>query len=196
MNSNFPLQWPVDWPRTQRWEQKIGPNKMPSSRIRQLLAYELKKLGANDIVLSTNMQVRRDGIPYAGQREPSDPGVVLYFKKDGQNIALPCDRWRTVDANLRAIGMTVEAMRGIERWGTKQMVDRAFTGYAQLPEHASETKGVRSWNEVLQVSAEADDDIVKAAYRKLAAKYHPDNAETGDIKKFLEVQHAFNEATS
>lgn len=35
-----------------------------------------------------------------------------------------------------------------------------------------------------------DENIVKSAYRKLAKKYHPDNAETGNPKKFIEAAAA------
>lgn len=44
---------------------------------------------------------------------------------------------------------------------------------------------------VLGISQTADDDTKKRAYRKLCAKYHPDNAVTGDREKFDEVQTAW-----
>jgi hypothetical protein len=194
MMQSFPLQWPIGRARTSPLARKAGPNQMPGGRIRQLLLSELHKMGVTDVVISTDVAVRRDGMPYAGQKQPEDPGVVLYFTRKGVDIAISCDAWRTVDANLRAIGLTVEAIRGMERWGTEEMIDRAFTGFAALPETAGPTnRGPRAWHEVLQVSPDADASIIRAAYRNLAAKYHPDNQQTGDAEKFMEVKTAYDQ---
>ena len=46
--------------------------------------------------------------------------------------------------------------------------------------------------QVLGVNKSASKDEIKSAYRKLAKKYHPDNKETGDEKKFKEVQEAYD----
>ncbi|OYE02620.1 hypothetical protein [Nostoc sp. 'Peltigera membranacea cyanobiont' 232] len=55
--------------------------------------------------------------------------------------------------NLRAIGLHIAAMRGMERWG----VEQAFAGYQALPPQASE----RKWWEILGVHVRASDDEVK-----------------------------------
>ena len=46
--------------------------------------------------------------------------------------------------------------------------------------------------EVLGVNKSSSKDEIKSAYRKLAKKYHPDNKETGDEKKFKAVQEAYD----
>jgi DnaJ-domain-containing protein 1 len=61
---------------------------------------------------------------------------------------------------------------------------------------AGKNAGPRRWHEVLQVSPDADPSVIRAAYRNLAAKYHPDNPDSGNQDKFLEVQRAFQEAQS
>jgi curved DNA-binding protein len=38
--------------------------------------------------------------------------------------------------------------------------------------------------EILQVDPRADQEIIERAYRLLAKRYHPDNLDTGDAKKF------------
>ena len=54
----------------------------------------------------------------------------------------------------------------------------------------------RDYYEVLGVSRDASQDEIKAAYRKLAKKYHPDlNNEPGAAEKFKEVNEA-NEVLS
>jgi curved DNA-binding protein CbpA len=45
--------------------------------------------------------------------------------------------------------------------------------------------------ELLRVSPGAEIESIQRVHRALAARYHPDNAETGDIEKFLRVNEAF-----
>ena len=191
----YPLQWPIGRNRTPDYQRRYGNlNKMPSGRIRQQLARELRLMDVNDFVISSNVAVRRDGLPYANQKAPDDPGVVLYFTRKGQDIAISCDAWHTVDANLRAIGLTIEAIRGMERWGTEEMIDRAFTGFKALPESTIVTPyQSRLWYEVLEVSPTASPEIIKAAYRQKMLKAHPDQG--GSAAEFEEIQKAFREAT-
>lgn len=193
MNEAYPLQWPIGRARTDKYRRKNGNFAMPSGRIRTLLSSELHKMRVNDYVVSSNVAIRRDGLPYAGQKNPEDPGVVLYFTRNGKDIAISCDRYHSVDANLRAIGLTIEAIRGMERWGTEEMVDRAFTGFAALPESTIVTNyKKRAWYEVLEVSQTASPEVVKAAYRQKMMKAHPDHG--GSEEEFAEVQAALDES--
>lgn len=45
--------------------------------------------------------------------------------------------------------------------------------------------------DILGIPQGADKEAQKRAYRKLCAKYHPDNAKTGNRVKFDEVQKAW-----
>lgn len=68
---------------------------------------------------------------------------------------------------MRAIGKTVEAMRGIERWGASDMLDRAFTGFEALA-------APEQWWQVLGVGQSASRDEISRAYREKARTAHPD----------------------
>jgi hypothetical protein len=70
-------------------------------------------------------RVRGAGRPYVGQRI-SDSGAAVYFTRKGRDQCIACDKWDSVRDNLHAIGKTIEALRGIDRWGTGEMVDAAF----------------------------------------------------------------------
>lgn len=182
----YPLQWPAAWPRTA--DPEYARFKVTFAVARDELLYELELLGATDIVLSTNIELRRDGLPYANRPEPADPGVAVYFTYNGQPRCIPCDRWIKVHDNMRAIGLTVAALRGLDRWGAGGMVDAAFSGFAALP--ASGTSGEDPYA-VLGVHPEATWGEVQEAYRRLAKQHHPDAG--GNTDDFLRIKHAFEQ---
>ena len=194
--SQYPLQWPMSRKRTPAHIKKGDPFNMPSGKILSDLARELKLMGSgSDYVISSNLAVRRDGLPYAGQAMPEDSGVALYFKRKGQEICITCDQYKNLYANLRAIGKTIEAIRGIERWGTEEMMDAAFTGFAALPAaiitEPPKDRVKREWWQVLGVAATADAPTVKQAYRRAQSLTHPDAG--GSDQDFQEVQAAYEE---
>ena len=45
--------------------------------------------------------------------------------------------------------------------------------------------------EFLQISPNAEQDTITRVYRYLAARFHPDNPETGDVDKFIVLKSAF-----
>ncbi|KAF7958244.1 hypothetical protein AWV80_01355 [Cupriavidus sp. UYMU48A] len=98
-------------------------------------------------MISTNVPLRQDGLPYASYRKVDDEGVAVYFTLDGQQMSFACDRWNKVEHNMHAIVKTIDALRGIARWGTGDMMRAAFTGFAALPSPST----VRSWREIIGV---------------------------------------------
>lgn len=169
----FPLSWPAGKGRTPPHKTQRSPfGDFTLAEARDGLQRELRLMGASSVVLSTNVELRRDGLPYSGRRQPDDPGVAVYFRRGGKSLCMTCDRWDRVEANIRAVTKTVEAIRGIERWGSKDMVDAAFTGFAALPAHAG--PGEQPWHRVLLVPSDAAADAVHAAWRRLFAENHPD----------------------
>jgi curved DNA-binding protein CbpA len=47
------------------------------------------------------------------------------------------------------------------------------------------------WYDVLQISPQADSETIHRVYRIMAARFHPDNPETGDIETFLLLTSAY-----
>lgn len=95
---------------------------------RDQLFEELRLLRATLVIVSSNIPLGKDGLPYASYREPEDPGVVVYFQLTKTAHVLACDRWNCVKDNLRAIGLHIAAIRGIEPWGVGS-VEQVFMGY-------------------------------------------------------------------
>jgi hypothetical protein len=150
---------------------------------------ELVRLGVRDgdAIVSTNLQLRLDGLPRSTQGEPGDPGVAVYWQRPGETTrVMAIDRYDRVADNLAAIAATLDAMRAIERHGGAQILERAFTGFDALPPP-------RSCWDVLGLKPGAGRPDIEAAFRTLAKRHHPD-APTGDAEKFKEIVHAKEEA--
>ncbi|SIS11839.1 J domain-containing protein [Williamsia sterculiae] len=193
MIDSYPLQWPSAWPRTEY--PKSAKFKTPFSYARDQLLIELDRLGATDVVISRNMMVRQDGLLYAKQRMPDDRGVAVYFTLNDEQQCIPCDKWLHVHDNLQAIRLTVEALRSLERWGAKEMVNAAFRGFKALPAEAIITPfTAKPWHEVLEVSPTASRETIRAAYRSMLMKHHPDHG--GSAGEFQTVQRAYEQAAS
>ena len=191
-----PLYWPSGWPRTETRQParfRVGRKNRYSrgsqgatiSAARDNLFNELNLMGVDDwdVVLSTNLKTRRDGLPAGNQREPDDPGVAVYFWLDGEQRCFPCDRWDRVADNIHAIALSIGALRGLERWGAKHMVDAAFRGFKALP------AGPQWWQ---TLGLETDDcslEEIRRAYRAKALSAHPDQG--GSHEEMVRLQEAY-----
>jgi len=143
---------------------------------------------ASFVVLSTNIPLRRDGIPYAGQAQPQDPGVSIYFVRNGKRLVIACDCWDRVEDNLHSINLSVGAMRGLERWGCSDILDRAFTGFAALPPPEQKS----NWWDVLGVDPRDSLAFIETSYRNRARYAHPDAG--GSTDKMARINCAIEEA--
>jgi hypothetical protein len=143
------------------------------AQARDDLLAELDRLRARDVVISTMIPTRRDGLPYAGRswKNGDDPGVAVYFTLAGKPRSIPCDTYTTPEANLRAIGLSVAAMRALERYGVQGMLDRAFAGFTALP-----APDRVDWRAALGFApgAKPTAEEVRLRHRALAIGAHPD----------------------
>lgn len=136
MTEAYPLSWPPGWPRHKGQRDNDRRFKGPTyhwDRVYRGVSEELKRIGASDIVVSTNQPIRRDGMPYAQERNISDPGVAVYFMRSGKSLVMAQDRFFTVIGNMRSLTMSIEGLRQMERHGGGIMMDRAFDGFVALP---------------------------------------------------------------
>lgn len=193
----FPLSWPDGWPRTIGHMRGDAPFKRSTSYAARLhsmdesrreLANELKRLGASNEVLSTNVKLRLDGLPYSGQVQPSDPGAAVYFTLKNKATSLACDKWRRVEDNIWAIKCKIYNLRADARYGVGS-IDQAFRGYMALP--APGESGAFDWRKTLGVPINATHEQIRDAYRLLAAKHHPDAG--GDVENFHRIAQAWEQ---
>lgn len=190
----YPLTWPQGWPR-HRGPRERGTFQGTPAAVREQLIDEIDRMLNSargytfrpSIIISSNLPLRRDGMPIANAREPLDPGIAVYFKRDGKTVCFACDKFDRTWKNMRAISKTIEALRGIDRWGSSEMLDRAFTGFAALPAPGA----VKPWHEVLDIPAHTPTAEVKARYRELAKRRHPDAG--GSNEAFAELGTAWHD---
>src|SRR5574338_391053 len=163
--SPYPLQWPDGWPRT-KWTERPKFIEGHFARVRDSIIRQLQRKGGSHIVITSNLPTRADGLPYANAR-CDEPGVAVYWVEKRQERVMACDRWRTVGYNLRAIDLTINAMRGVDRWGSATMVERVFAGFAALPAGSGDghvppppaAPTVRPWREVFEVLGVFSDHV-------------------------------------
>lgn len=184
----YPLSWPVGWKRsTFRTHSRFGKygNRPSVSTGTSFVLAELHRMGVPDfhVVISTNVRLRLDGLPYSNERTPDDPGAAVYWRDDDKRLVIACDRWSTVGENIYTIGKTIEATRAIERWGAVT-TDQAFAGYVALEE-----KTQASCWEVLGIGPISKMDgaatMILDAYRRKARETHPDSG--GSAEAFSSV---------
>ena len=82
LRAAYPLTWPERQNRTATHRRRNGKFKVTLGQARDELLRELGLLGAKDVTISSNVALRRDGLPYSDAREPVDPGVAVYFDRE------------------------------------------------------------------------------------------------------------------
>ena len=202
----YPLAWPAGWKRTApilrrraKFQKKgrgslknpdgsyagwDGNKALTIEQARVRVMDELRRFGVADwnVIISSNLKLRKDGYPMSGQAQPVDPGVAVYWRRGDKNQrCMAIDRYDRVQDNLAAIAATLEAMRAIERHGGAEILDRAFTGFAALaaPEQPFQVLGVKH---------DASREEIERAYRRLASEHHPDRG--GDSQQMSRINAA------
>jgi hypothetical protein len=215
--TRYPLQWPIGWKRTPAGSRAYGRFSKKKTNHRsygdgsshswqsteditigeatQRLLTELDRMGIReyDVVISTNLQLRLDGLPRSGQAQPADPGAAVYWRDKGRDRCMAIDIYTKVEQNIAALAATIDAMRAIERHGGAAILDRAFTGFTALPPPI--VAGMkRDWQAVLELREllQPKRDDIERAYRRLAMERHPDKG--GSDAAMAELNAARDEA--
>lgn len=220
MTTATPLAWPEGWPRTPDYQKKTGdgfkkkryvPPSQPGGsgydrfanitfpESRDLLFAALKKLKAASVVVSTDHPTDRFNLPVESKRKVNDNGVAVYFQYLGRAQVMACDRYMTTAANMRSLGLAIEALCQLERHGGGVMMEKAFEGFAALTDGTGGKKS-RHWSEILGVdprplgvSPAVAKAMIEAAWKEAIAAAHPDK-EGGSDEAAQEVNTAREQA--
>lgn len=189
--TSSPLCWPQGWPRTRNAKHsnfgKAG-GRPTIHRATQFVLDQLRMMGIPSwqVIVSSDLQLRRDGLPYSNQRPPEDQGIAVWWKDGDQQRVIALDQYSRIEDNLHAIGKTLEAMRGIKRWGGGEILNRTFSGFTALPAPAE-----ADWRGVLEYTGNSLEEA-RAQYRIKRKSAHPDHGESSE--QFHAVEQAWQQA--
>ncbi|MGE2733809.1 molecular chaperone DnaJ [Mycolicibacterium vaccae] len=203
---------PLDgWPgrRTPDHERKPAPFEAKFSSTIELLNRELRALGPYGLrsvdstywypksvlqIAVRDRDFRIDGMPRANAT-PEHPGIILNVEPKGRPpLSFPCDTFTHWHANLRAVALTLEALRKIDRYGVTQ-TGQQYRGWQALPEKASvRAFTVDDAEQFLRSMAGEEGDgldigTLQQAYRRAARVTHPDR-NNGDRSRWNLVEAA------
>lgn len=173
----YPLQWPHHLTRSKRKKRSRFKAGRSASDGRskfvaavQGIRAELRRHGAKNVVISSNVPLRLDGLPRASFKRPDDTGVAVYFYLNNDTRVIACDAWLSVTENMHAIFLSLENIRALERWECSDIMKSAFAGMRALPESATPS----SWRQILGVCSTSGFKEVKSAWRSRAKQAHGD----------------------
>lgn len=107
-----------------------------------LLGREIDMLGGRDVVLEIDVReqdIKLDGMLRANARSAS-PAVVVAFESKHGPMLYRCDRFTSKwsdqgpdwQQNVRAIALTLESLRAVDRYGATE-TGQQYTGFKALP---------------------------------------------------------------
>ncbi len=205
--------WPDDGPKPR---QEIAKFKASYSKTTQLLIRELEMVGAREIVLQTGhypRDIRRDGIPAVNARSPRFPGVILTFKKHNaktklyDTLSFPCATYNHWEDNLRAIALSLESLRAVDRYGVTRQSEQ-YAGWTKRIDARTGTEAngkvtPETAAEVLAACAGvghqanfilARPEEMERAYKAAARETHPDfGGSAGSMAKVSEAARVLRE---
>jgi hypothetical protein len=171
------------WPYPQSRHQR-SPFTAPWSATRDLLLREADHLGATLVIVEldiTRDDLRQDGEIRANARLGSGKVRVSLDTKHGP-MRFACDRYhagaRSWQANARAVALTMEALRTVDRYGAVHTAEQ-YQGFLAIepssPVVFDSVDHALRW--VWQQAGVEPGTSPKSAYRSAVRRLHPDVAD-------------------
>lgn len=124
---NNELDWPDGFDRTDESNRRPYPHGFQVSMRKAFenIISELNKRDIQELRIETAASHLKNNpnIPYRNA-DPSDPGVVAYFKQNREQYAVPCDQWDNLRDNAQSIAKYLNAKRALNRYGVKTVKDK------------------------------------------------------------------------
>lgn len=177
----------------ERWPHEPTKNRQRSrfdstyTATLKLLNSELDHLNAKDVLIHLWLgfgQIKNDGTPYADAR-PTQPGVIVSFTGKHGAVEMACDEYDQWRDNLRAIALSLEALRKVDRYGCSKK-GQQYRGWKALPP-APEDHPMREQAETLRTYAgnafeaqkiATDREVFDQAWAMAVHRTHPDKGGT------------------
>jgi len=185
------IDWPDSFERTPPHEREpySGGFQVTRSTAFQNVLDELRGWeGVTDVQLDSGAehQKRDPNKPYANASY-DDPGVVVYFTKDGEQMAAACDRWDNPRDNAQDLYHYLHETRMQELRGT--VTAESEYEKLRLPSGDDDVEAAAPpAHAILGVDRDADEHAVKAAWREKLKEVHPDHG--GSQEQYRRVNEA------
>ena len=188
------LNWPAGFDRTSDGSrERTTKFKVSLADTAADIEQEMDRLDPEDWRVSTDSSgshTKQSGLPKYSAN-PSDPGAVLRWTKDGEQFAVACDHYRSLRDNLRTAYLWVNETR--KRGDRPVETGETEFAAARLPpadedSDAVVATGAEPAHEVLEVAPEADPGVIQAAAREKLKTAHPDQG--GSTAEFQRIRDA------
>lgn len=171
----------------------------PLRKTLQLLVRELDMLGAKNIVVELDVEeryFRLDGYPRATARANS-PAVRVTFESKWGPLRYETAEFSDWQANLRAIALSMEALRAVDRYGVSKRGEQ-YRGWRAIPMSTDGADAIYTREQAVaflhsKVSDQYDESDVDGPFANEASRLaiqrtHPDHG--GDADEFRKVVRA------
>lgn len=181
----------AEWTGGRGPEKHNDPFRISNGQVQSDLACELAMIGVKKAMFQVDVadrDIRLDG-KLRANASPRSGRVILTFEHPTQGpISMPCWKFRRLWANLRAISLTLNHLRGVDRYGVTQRGEQ-YSGWKQLPSTSIVVGEFRTLDAAAQHIAQVvgEDDIEEAGlliledirlfkdlFRIAAMNAHPD----------------------
>lgn len=188
--------------------------KAAYSQTKKLLEKELENLNSiestQEIAMFINPEDLRNDGDLRANRRPYKHGVILSFlrltgrtlrnnvtgdvRRETQTLSYPCDKFDDWQDNVRAIALSLEALRKVARYGVfshADMVERLALPPAEgrIADRQTAAEFISRYSDLLSNHIESDAVAARNAYRQAAIRLHPDRQD-GSHELFLNLQKA------
>lgn len=204
MNSVRVVTRPLtSWPGELRtpFQRRQAPFTAPWPTTQDLLQREARMIGGRDVVVQLAVhegEIRRDGWPYA-RAHACHPGVTVVVPESRHGrLSWSTDRYERWQDNVRAVGLSMEALRAADRHGVMQ--GRQYAGFRELgsgepdddwrpsvEEAAQYIVSLAGWDDAAWRQVIDDAHTRSQAFRDAAKVCHPDVGGLPDVFARLQI---------
>lgn len=162
----------------------------PWSDTLSLLSSELDHLDGRDVVIQADFRdedIRLDGLPRSGARQPSHPGVIVSFESKVGPLQYATDAHEFWQHNVRAIALGLQALRAVDRYGITRSHEQ-YRGWRQLGAGNGPTSREQAERLLGLGFNEAGPEVLRDHYRRALRAAHPDHG--GSTEHLMAVREA------
>jgi DnaJ-domain-containing protein 1 len=183
------LSWPAGFDRTPASERTRNKKFQASlASTTSAIETEMDRLDPEEWRAEIgNQHTKSNGLPLHNA-SPDDSGFVLRWTEDDEQFAVACDAYTRLRDNVRAVYLWVHETR----MRSQRPVETGESEFAAArlphPDDVDPVAGAPPPHVELGVTPDADEAVIRAAYKERVKQAHPDNG--GSRAEFERVQRA------